>query len=62
MPTELPSGLDVYSILLSAMDNPEYRAKLLYIVGAIFGFGFIVGMFVCAIFSNPANEQRKGDK
>jgi len=58
MITELPSGLDVYAILSMALSHPEYRDKLLFLVGTIWGFGFVVGVAFCAIFVNPHIETR----
>lgn len=53
---ELPSGLDVYAVLAAAVQNPEYRDKLLFVIGVIWGFGFVVGVCFCAIFVNPNKE------
>jgi fucose permease len=55
---QLPNGLDVYSILMAALSHPEYRDKLLFLVGTIWGFGFIVGVAFCAIFVNPSLESK----
>ena len=55
---QLPSGLDVYAILSMALQHPEYRDKLLYLIGMIWGFGFIVGFALCAIFVNPSIESK----
>lgn len=59
---ELPSGLDVYSVLVAALQNPEYRDKLLFVVGVIWGFGFVVGVCLCAIFVNPSKEINRSKK
>lgn len=53
---ELPSGLDVYAILTAALQSPEYRDKLLFAIGMIWGFGFVLGVCFCAIFVNPTKE------
>jgi hypothetical protein len=55
---QLPSGLDVYGILGAALGHPEYRDKLLFIVGTIWGFGFLVGIAFCAVFVNPSLEAK----
>jgi hypothetical protein len=55
---ELPSGLDVYAVLAAALQSPEYRDRILFAVGVIWGFGFVVGVAFCAIFVNPALEQK----
>lgn len=59
---ELPNGLDVYAIISAALANPEYRDKILFIVGTIWGAGFITGVLVCAIFVHPDSElsRKKG--
>jgi uncharacterized membrane protein YciS (DUF1049 family) len=56
---ELPSGLDVYGVLTAALQHPEYRAKLLTLVGFIWGFGFVVGVCFCAVFINPSKEIKR---
>lgn len=48
--TELPSGLDVYAVLRAALENPEYRDKLLWIAGMVWGVGFVMGFCLAAIF------------
>lgn len=48
--TELPSGLDVYAVLRAALENPEYRDKLLWIAGMVWGTGFVMGFCLAAIF------------
>lgn len=53
---DLPSGLDVNAILISAMQSEEYRSTLLTIVGFIWGLGFVTGVSFCAIFINPKQE------
>ena len=53
---QLPSGLDVYAILTAAMSQSEYRDKLLYIAGVLFGTGFVLGICVCAVFISPTIE------
>lgn len=41
---DLPSGMDVYAILISALQSNEYRGKLLHLVGLLWGAGFTCGL------------------